>query len=460
VKVKVKPVQRFISSAQGTVAVVFSVAAMALVLVVGLGVDYVSLVRERAQLQAAADASAVAGAKEISLASSDPAQVTIVAENFARANLGLSTKGSDASKSGGSTDSSTGTSSSNMLSASSADSGDSTDSGSGSGGDGVTVTTTLDDSTSTISVEIEKPWTPYFAGILSGGPSTIKAAASAQLVGSEKICVLALHETTSGAIALSMDARLTANGCGVYSNSTSSTGLASYKNSVIEASLICSAGGVGGGSSNFLPEASTDCPAIPDPLADRQPPPVGLCDHIDLEVLTGTVTLTPGTYCGGLLITGDSVVTFAPGVYVLKDGPFSITQTASVVGEYVGFYLLGDSTKFVFANTASVELSAPNYGPMAGLMFFEDRNAPLGRLHDIVSENARKLVGTIYLSRGVFNVSSKKPVADQSAYTAIVAREIRLNRYPQLVLNTDYDLTDVPVPSGLSGVGGRVVLTK
>ena len=220
------------------------------------------------------------------------------------------------------------------------------------------------------------------------------------------------------------------------------------------------AGGVGGGSANFAPNATIDCPTVPDPLADRQAPAVGLCDFYDFEVLTGTVTLDPGTYCGGLLITGDSIVTLASGVYVIKDGPLSIAKSASVVGQHVGFYLLGDSSKFVFANTVSVELSAPKDGPMAGLLFFEDRNAPLGRLHDIVSENARKLVGTIYLSRGVLNVASKKPVADQSAYTAIVASEIRLLRYPQLVLNSDYDLTDVPIPSKLSGVGGRIVLSK
>lgn len=453
-------INRYSSDTNASVAVITAIALTALVMAAGLAVDYVSLIRYRAELQVAADAAAIAGAREISLASSDTAQVMTVAENYARTNLGLSMQPKGTSDGGGSTVALTDVDPSSMLSASSIDGGGSSGDDSGGGDDGVIVNTTMNDNASSITVEIERNWTPYFARVFTSGLSSVKVSATAQLVGSGKICVLALHEAASGAIALSMDAKLTANGCGVYSNSTSSTGLASYKNSLIQASLICSAGGVGGGTSNFAPAVTTDCPAVPDPLADREPPPVGLCDYTDHEVLTGTVTLNPATYCGGLLITGDSNVTFAPGVYVIKDGPFSITQTAAVMGDHVGFYLAGADTKFVFANTVSVQLSAPKDGPMAGLLFFEDRNAPLGRLHDIVSENARKLVGTIYLSRGVLNVSSKKPVADQSAYTAIVAREIRLNRYPQLVLNSDYTLTDVPVPSALSGVGGRVVLSK
>ncbi len=57
-------------------------------------------------------------------------------------------------------------------------------------------------------------------------------------------------------------------------------------------------------------------------------------------------------------------------------------------------------------------------------------------------------------------VKTSKPVADQSAYTAIVARQLSLDLNPTLVLNSDYNATDIPVPTGLSGIGGRIVLTK
>ena len=56
-------------------------------------------------------------------------------------------------------------------------------------------------------------------------------------------------------------------------------------------------------------------------------------------------------------------------------------------------------------------------------------------------------------------VDAKQPVADQSAYTAIVAQSIELNMGPNLVLNADYDMTDVPVPAGIAG-SSQVVLSN
>ena len=455
-----KSVQRFISSARGSVAIIFSVAATALVLIAGLAVNYFSLIRERAELQAAADASAIAGAKEISLAHFDTTQVTIVAENFARTNLGLSTQGSGASKSSGSTEPLTDATSSNMLSASSADSGDSTGSSSGSGSDGVTVTTTLNDSTSTITVEIKKAWTPYFAGIFLAGPSTIKAAATAQLVGSGKICVLALDETSSGAVSLLKKADLEANQCGVYSNSTDASGIVSTGTSLLKAQLTCSAGGADGSGGNFAPYPTTDCPQVPDPLADRQAPAVGACDFNNYVAWNWQETLQPGVYCGGIEIGQGIVATFEPGVYIIKDGLFVVASNAIARGDNVGFYLTGDASTFEFSSKATIEFTAPKDGELAGILFFEDRNAPLLRDHYILSENARILLGTFYLPNGRLVVKTSRPVADQSAYTAIVARQLSLDLNPTLVLNSDYNATDIPVPSGLSGVGGRVVLTK
>ena len=57
-------------------------------------------------------------------------------------------------------------------------------------------------------------------------------------------------------------------------------------------------------------------------------------------------------------------------------------------------------------------------------------------------------------------VDAKKPVADQSAYTVIVAAQINLYEGPNLVLNANYAATSVPVPKGVGPVGGRLLLTQ
>lgn len=145
---------------------------------------------------------------------------------------------------------------------------------------------------------------------------------------------------------------------------------------------------------------------------------------------------------------------------MIKDGALSVTGEGRLQGKNVGFYLIGDQATIKFSPKTEIELSAPVDGLMAGILFFEDRNAPVGRTHMIRSNNAREMVGTVYLSRGVLIVDTTKRVADQSAYTAIIARRLKLFSGPHLTLNTDYDDTDVPVPFDINVGARHVVLSE
>jgi hypothetical protein len=52
------------------------------------------------------------------------------------------------------------------------------------------------------------------------------------------------------------------------------------------------------------------------------------------------------------------------------------------------------------------------------------------------------------------------PIADRSAYTVIVARTVELYDGPDLVLNSDYDGSSVPVPEGVGPLGSTITLVK
>ena len=54
-------------------------------------------------------------------------------------------------------------------------------------------------------------------------------------------------------------------------------------------------------------------------------------------------------------------------------------------------------------------------------------------------------------------IAAQAPVADSSAYTAIVVGRMWLRKGPTLVLNSDYAATDVPVPAGLGGTKTSLV---
>jgi hypothetical protein len=70
---------------------------------------------------------------------------------------------------------------------------------------------------------------------------------------------------------------------------------------------------------------------------------------------------------------------------------------------------------------STIVLKAPILGDLAGLLDFEDRNSPKGQTHQILSDNARVLLGTIYLPQGQLYVDANQPIADLSDYTIMVA---------------------------------------
>jgi len=73
------------------------------------------------------------------------------------------------------------------------------------------------------------------------------------------------------------------------------------------------------------------------------------------------------------------------------------------------------------------------------------------------------LVGTFYLPRGSLTIDATKPLFDRSAYTIIIARTLDMFSGPDLILNSDYDDTDIPIPPELEEAttpGDHIVLVK
>ena len=413
---------------RGQMAIIFSLTLPVLLSAVGIAVDYTAWTRQQAKLQGIADATAIAAARELYMANADISQVNTIANTFANAQL----------------------------------------MGDTSNGAVSVLATVKDDASSdgervaAVQVDVSQGRTAYFTGFVAGSMEPLGATAVARVLGGGRLCVIGLDKDASTTIELTQQAQVTATECAVYSNATSASGIDAGDMSQLAAELICSAGGTYGGSSNFSPEPLTDCPAIEDPLSDRPAPYYSGCDYTDFLVASDDDEVTrlyPGVYCGGIEIK-DSRVEFRPGTYIIKDGPLKVVANAQVWGEHVGFYLTGDGAVYSFGSQSDVDFTAPRDGPLAGILFFEDRDAPEGRRHVISSKRADNLLGTIYLSRGVFVVSTTNKVAQDSAYTAVIANRIELSKKPNLYLNANYGATDIPVPNGIGPVGGNVYLER
>jgi len=412
-----KIAEKFRRCAKGTIALSIGVTAPALIAVVGIAIDYGLLVQKRSALQGLSDSAAIAAASEFAT-QRDIAALQPIAQAYVDAKA-MEFDGKLQAK------------------------------------------VTSDDKASSVTVSVTHTWTPFFAHFLDTGVTPITSASTARSVGSGKICMIALKQKFSAVLFLQMNAKLIADGCSVYSNSIHKSSIWIDDNGSISADLICSAGGVKLlFTQSVTPDATLDCPSIPDPLAGRTAPPSDNCpkNSKQLVIKDQNRSLLPGTYCGGIRIEGNSNVTFQPGVFIVKDGPFEVVDSAKVQGNHTGFFFTGTDAVLNFEGNTTIDLIAPKDGPMAGLLFFEDRNVSAGNEHFINSNDARVLLGTIYLPRGKLHVAANAPVADKSAYTAIIADTIELAAGPDLVLHSDYGATDVPVPQGL--IGGRVVLTK
>lgn len=396
----------------GAVPVLFGLAA--------LTVDFTNGHRARSGLQQAADGAALAAAAELRLRSTSASTVDAAALAYVENNLpaGVDLRGVNAA---------------------------------------------ILDNRAGVRVRVAASFSSVMGNLFRQEEYVAEVEAVARLSGGTPLCLLSLEENQARALYLEKQARIVAPACALVSNSASARGVIVRDASGIEAASLCSAGGIDGSESSFDNEPLTDCPAIPDPLAGRPEPSVAGCDHILVTRISGTITLNPGVYCGGIVVLPGATVRLNPGIYVMKDGPLVVADRGSLIGEHVGFYFRGELATMTLAGDTHIDLTAPRDGDMAGFLFFSSR-AGLGgslgtRRFRIESDDARTLLGTIYLRDGILEVESNEPIADQSAYTVIVARRVEVSAGPDLVLNADYDSTDIPVPEGVGPREPRAYLS-
>jgi Flp pilus assembly protein TadG len=294
-------------------------------MLVGGAVDFGMNLRSKQLLQAAADSAAKAAALELTLIDYTKNDVTSLARSVVYASMSANSAGAGAAP--------------------------------------VQVIATTKTDPLQVTVTATQRQAGYFGnfGIES---DRIVVRSVAQVIGKPNICVLALDTSESGTLELWSKARMTAQNCAVYSNSTSTRGIVTKQTSSLSATMICSAGGTEGSKGSLSPEPITDCPHFADPLASRAAPAVGACKETGRVIVNATVTLQPGVYCGGLRIEGTAVVTFAPGEYVIKDGPLIVADQASISGEGTGFYLVGSGARFSFASGSTISLKAPISGTL------------------------------------------------------------------------------------------------
>ncbi|MEP6356332.1 MAG: pilus assembly protein TadG-related protein [Hyphomicrobiales bacterium] len=426
----------FLKDSSGSLTIIMSVGIVILIGALGGAADIAALHQQKSSLQGAADAAALASANELGLASTNKDDIKAIAKQYVSANF----RDADMITAGGPTT--------------------------------LEIDVEVDLDAKWVTVDVAYEWTPFFAHLISDNVTPVMASSTASLAGNQSICVIALDRKNDGSLLMSGTSTIMANDCGVYANSISTVGLnLQDPDAFLEAASTFTSGGFAGFEDNFKPMPVTDSPPIDDPLINREYPEIDGCipENTNIFLSTGeakqdpryqggVLTFTPGTYCDGLRVIGKLEVKFEPGIYVFKDGPIEITGNATIIGENVGMFFTGDTSTFSFTGSSQVSLTAPDEGPMAGLLFFEDRNSPLNRSFRIETKDAERFEGTVYLPRGKFIIDKASRLGQQSNWTAIISHQIETGDGPELEINADFNASTIPVPEGLVPASRQPIL--
>jgi Putative Flp pilus-assembly TadE/G-like len=186
-------------------------------------------------------------------------------------------------------------------------------------------------------------------------------------------------------------------GSSLYANSSSPAAL-TLGTGALSANSLEIAGGYTGSAANVTGTIDTGAQPVSDPLASLGGPDTSMLPTVPfVNYTSGTTTLNPGIYRGGLKILGTATVNLQPGVYVLDGGGISVTGSSSLVGNQVMIYntsITQPSGQVNISINGVVNLTAPVSGNYVGIGLYQDR--AISTAVKIAGNGNMKITGMIY----------------------------------------------------------------
>jgi hypothetical protein len=277
----------------------------------------------------------------------------------------------------------------------------------------------------------------------------VRARAVAGLSAIPPAGIYVLNRTEPRALEVGTESSVT-SGLGVWVSSSHHLGLSVTGASSLTAPAIGVTGGFEGAGYSEAPLTGM----IPDadPLAHLPAPASGgACNFVNTKVQFATETLNPGVYCRGIIVSTNGRVTLRPGVYVLRGTGLDVNNNAFLAGTGVTIYNTGDATfpagPVLVRGNATMQVSAPTSGSLAGVAIFFDRALPLHTANMQVSTSGDTTIeGAVYAPTQRVELLAGTTLTQSSPWMLMVADMVRVLARSQLRVPADFANSDVPSP--------------
>jgi hypothetical protein len=262
--------------------------------------------------------------------------------------------------------------------------------------------------------------------------------------------LLLLDPTGSQALKVAGNGSVTANGNGsvvVNSNSSSAAAFLSGNATVTAKDIDVTGGAKTAGKASFSQPVDQEA-ATSDPLGLGLPsaPPTPTFSAVQ-DTSSTPLTLQPGTYVGGISISGSGPVTLAPGVYYMEGGGFSVSGQGNVSGTGVTIINApgSPSDTISVSGQGSLNLTAPSSGPYQGITIFQDPSS--GNPIQFTSKGPVTLTGAVYAPKALVSITGNAEVTinpgpgtagtQSPLYGALIAYDLDVEGKGALRINPD-----------------------
>lgn len=279
-----------------------------------------------------------------------------------------------------------------------------------------------------VAVSVTSSQPRLFSAIWGSGSMSVTATAVARGTNSPYSTAAIIALASSGtSVTLSSTTQLTATNGRIVVDSNSATSVLSSGSPSIRTPELDLSGGIkySGSNPNNATVTKTGQASTPDPLASVSAPSssgMAVQSNSTLSLSSGSTTLNPGVYTGGLAISGSASVYLNPGIYYLNGGGINMTGSSSIVGSGVMIYNTGGGT-INLSGTGDVSLNPMTTGTYAGISIFQDRantaSATLSGGSNISN------TGTFYFPNATLTLSGTSGTAAMGAQ--VIANKLTLS---------------------------------